>query len=110
MCSKSAGFRPGSSTMMSVPFLMMVGLGDAELVDAAADGLDALAERVIAHLLDLIRVEAQPNDARRGVALDQVQRLAVVAQEGVVELGLLGGLREGQDDVVAPLARDRRRR
>ena len=25
MCSKSAGLRPGSSTMMSVPFLMMVG-------------------------------------------------------------------------------------
>ncbi len=81
-------------------------LGDAELVDAAADRLDALAKRVVTHLLDLVGIQAQPHDARGRVAAHDVQRLAVVLEDRVVQLGLLGRRLERQDDVVAPLTID----
>ena len=92
--------------MMSVPFLMMVGSATPELVDAAADGLDALAERVVAHLLDLIGVEAEPHDAGGGVALDEVERACGSPAAPRRRAWPVGRLLEGEDDVVAPFAAD----
>src|SRR6185503_2706199 len=75
-------------------------LRDAQLVDAVADRLDALAKRVVADLVDLIGIQAQPHLTLRRVPADQVQRLAILAQQRIVDLGLVGGVLEGEDDVV----------
>ena len=84
------------------PFLLDGGLGHAEFVDAVADGLQGLVDRLVAQLL----LDVGPQRQRDQAAADGIVPVAEIVVEDILDLALVVHERAGDLDLVEPLAHD----